>query len=439
MQLKKTAVLFAAAAMLLCGCSADNSDENTALTMSEQTETSLYQLIENTLNSYYWRYDSDSIIFDNGKIPTDDDALNASSESGYDMSSKKGSDCIYASADLLYFNREKAGTVYFYFISNKLTGIYYIPENISTPCSMYVRNPYLVASPLSMVETDAEYVYTKKYAPKSDIIGVFDSIKVGSNVYTAFTDGTKLTINRSTPESSFYTSRVIDYSSDGLVPMSAAFINNSSQMAVLFGTETYSEGGAVPITVPKEILIFDSDFSPVGEVIDASDCYSVGYDNGCLIVSRNEAIDFYTLDGTSVSPKQISYYIGKSIVGMDITDIDGDGESEFIFTDGQDLYLYKKTISVFKCVWSTHMSMDSYEKYISAADLNNDGIKEIYVYDSTGTTSKYIIGKNGLSTGNDDIDYGQRWYISDFNADGKSDALVVGNFDSNTQELRVNN
>ena len=78
-------------------------------------------------------------------------------------------------------------------------------------------------------------------------------------------------------------------------------------MAVLFGTETYSEGGAVPITVPKEILIFDSDFSPVGEVIDASDCYSVGYDNGCLIVSRNEAIDFYTLDGTSVSPKQISY------------------------------------------------------------------------------------------------------------------------------------
>ena len=64
------------------------------------------------------------------------------------------------------------------------------------------------------------------------------------------------------------------------------------------------------------------------------------------------------------------------------------------------------------------MSIDSYEKYISAADLNNDGIKEIYVYDSTGTTSKYIIGKNGLSTGNDDIDYGQRWYISDFNADG---------------------
>ena len=56
MQLKKTAVLFAAAAMLLCGCSADNSDENTALTMSEQTETSLYQLIENTLNSYSVSY-----------------------------------------------------------------------------------------------------------------------------------------------------------------------------------------------------------------------------------------------------------------------------------------------------------------------------------------------------------------------------------------------
>ena len=85
------------------------------------------------------------------------------------------------------------------------------------------------------------------------------------------------------------------------------------------------------------------------------------------------------------------------------------------------------------------MSIDSYEKYISAADLNNDGVKEIYVYDSTGTTSKYIISKNGLSTGNDDIDYGQRWYISDFNADGKSDALVVGNSDSNTQELRINN
>lgn len=439
MQLKKTAVLFMAVAMFLCGCSASNGDEDTAFTMSEQTETSLYKLIEDTLNSYYWRYDSDTIVFGEGTVPADSDTLNASLESGYDMSSKKGDSCIYATANLLYFNRENAGTVYFYFISNKLTGIYYIPENISTPCSMYVRNPYLVASPLASAETDAEYVYTKKYAPKSDITGVFDSVKTGGNVYTIFTDGTKLTINRSNSENAFYTIRTIDYSADDLVPMSATFINNSSQMAVLFGTETYSEGGAVPLTVPKEIIIFDSDFNPVGDAIDAADCYSVGYDNGCLIVSRDEAIDFYTLDGTTVSPKQISYYIGKSIVGMDITDIDDDGESEFIFTDGQDLYLYKKTISVFKCVWSTHMSIDSYEKYISAADLNNDGVKEIYVYDSTGTTSKYIIGKNGLSTGNDDIDYGQRWYISDFNADGKSDALVVGNSDSNTQELRINN
>ncbi|MPN05362.1 hypothetical protein SDC9_152612 [bioreactor metagenome] len=155
------------------------------------------------------------------------------------------------------------------------------------------------------------------------------------------------------------------------------------------------------------------------------------------MVARDKSIDFYALNGTQISPKQISYYLGKSVIGMKLADLDNDGVTEYIFTDGQDLYIYHKTISVFKCIWSTHLSIESFEKYIYAADLNNDGVKEIYVFDSTGTTSKYVIGENGMYIKNDNIDYGQRYQIADFNSDGNLDCIVIGDEDSNTQELRI--
>jgi len=429
-------------AFILTGCTAnanEGSEEN--LSISEQKEIEYADTIESILNSFYWRYDDDTIAFSNGKVPSDEDILECSRESGYDMSRDKGDSCVIATANLLYFNREVAGIIHFYFVKDSLKGLYYIPTNLSTPCSLYVRNSYLVPTPFSYTETDKEPEFTKKNVTHINAKGIFDSIKISNYTYSIMDYETKLIINRSDASTPIYSLKEINLTSENLIPISAVFINNSTQMAVLYGSEVFSAEGAAPITVPKKIIIYDSDFNITESVVVAedSDCYSLGYDNGCLLVSRDKSIDFYTLNGTQISPKQISYYIGKSIIGMDVTDLDNDGVTEYVFTDGQDLYIYHKTISVFKCIWSTHLSIDSFEKYIYTADLNSDKINELYVFDSTGTTSKYAIGEKGIYTNNDSIEYGQRYQISDFNSDGISDCIVIGDEDSNIQELRIYN
>ncbi|MEA4973891.1 MAG: VCBS repeat-containing protein [Candidatus Metalachnospira sp.] len=427
-------------AFILTGCASgenENNEEN--FSISEQKITEYTDLIESTLNTFYWRYDSDTIAFSDGKIPTDDEILECSRESGYDMSGSKGDNCVIATANLLYFNREVTGTIYFYFVKDSLKGLYYIPDSFSKPCSMYVRNSYFVSSPFISAETEKEPKFVKERANYIGAQGIFDTIAIDDYTYSIMDYQTKLIINRSDASTPLYTLKEIDNFSEKLIPISAVFINNSTEMAVLYGSEVYSDNGAVPMTVPKKIVIYDNNFNSTDSVVvtEDSDCYSLGYENGCLLVARDKSIDFYALNGTQISPKQISYYLGKSVIGMKLADLDNDGVTEYIFTDGQDLYIYHKTISVFKCIWSTHLSIESFEKYIYAADLNNDGVKEIYVFDSTGTTSKYVIGENGMYIKNDNIDYGQRYQIADFNSDGNLDCIVIGDEDSNTQELRI--
>lgn len=438
----KRACIFIAA-LMLCGCSsASDGDGSQAFSISEEKESSYSAQIESAMNSFYWRYDSDSLSYDSGTVPEDEYSLECSARSGYNLASEKGHDCIVATADLLYFNREIAGTVYFYFTGNDLAGLYYIPSGSDEPCSMHVRNAYLVSSPFTSAETDAEEAeYTVKSTSRISSEGIFDTVTLDGVSYCILTDGISLTITEGASESYFRTRKEIDFSRDGLLPVSAVFINGTTEMAVLYGVETYSEEGAVPITVPQKIVFFDSDFNITeSEIItDGSDVYSVGYDSGCLLVARSRSIDSYPLTGTAAGAKEASYYVGKSVTGMKITDLDGDGETEFIFTDGMDIFIFHRVNSVFKCVWSTHLSIESFEKYIYTGDLNHDGIEEIYVFDSTGTTSKYEIGENGLYTSNENIDYGQRYHVADFNGDGADDCLIISGADVNTQELRIFN
>lgn len=440
MYIKKIGIFLLALAFLTgCTSSADKGTE-AAFSISDERESSYDALIESVLNSFYWRYDADTIVYSGGNIPQDDAALECSAQSGYDMSFSRGDECVLAECSLLYFNREVAGTAHFFFSGNDLKGLYYTPSGTDVPCSLYVRNAYLVPFPFEKAETDVEDPeYTIISGQRLDIEGILDSITVDGITYSAFTDGKSVMINKSDSNAPIYRYKYIDLSGEGLVPMSAAFINNTTEMAVLYGTEAYSAEGASPLVVPQKIIIFDSDFNATENELSAddSDCYSLGYDNGFLLVARSRSIDYYPISGVTVEPKQVSYYIGKSIIGMEITDLDGDGETEYIFTDGMDIFIYHKTLSVFKCVWSTHLSIDSFEKYIYTGDMNRDGIKEIYVFDSTGTTSKYELGENGLYTSNENIDYGERYHIADFNGDGVSDCLIIRGADVNTQELRI--
>ena len=428
--------------LLLSGCSsAENSESETVFTLSEEKQEIYDNLIEETLNSFYWRYDSDSITYFEEAIPSDEEILTCSLESGYDMSSDKGKVFTAATADLLYFNREAAGTVYFYFDNNSVNGMYYIsPAN--TPCSMHVRNAYLIPEAFSKAESRTDDAgFTAFPASGLSVEGILDSTTVDGISYTAFSDSKKIIINQSDASSPVKVIATIDYSKDMIVPISAAFINSTNELAVLYGIETYSEEAIDPIVVPQKIMFFDSSFNPSDTEITAenSDLYSIGYDNGYLLVARSRSIDYYPVSGLNLGRKEFAYFIGKSITGMEISDLDGDGTSEYILTDGMDMYIYRKTDTVFKCIWSTHLSIESFENYICTGDLNRDGVSEIYVFDSTGTTSKYEIGAGGLYTNNENIEYGQRYHIADLNGDTLTDCLLIEGADINNEEVRIIN
>lgn len=55
----------------------------------------------------------------------------------------------------------------------------------STPCSLYVRNAYLTASPFSNIETgDDEAEFTVKSVPQVNVEGIFDSITIDGITYS---------------------------------------------------------------------------------------------------------------------------------------------------------------------------------------------------------------------------------------------------------------
>ncbi len=79
------------------------------------------------------------------------------------------------------------------------------------------------------------------------------------------------------------------------------------------------------------------------------------------------------------------------------------------------------------------MGIKSIESSIYSGDLNRDGVKEIYVCDTTGTAMRYILTENGLSIKNDDIVYGQIIYAMDLNSDGIDEYVGMNNIeDTNT-------
>ncbi len=275
----------------------DNTDEQ--LSVSEERQTYYNGLIDEAMNSFYWRYDSDTIEYSEGIVPEDEDILSCSAKSGYDMSSHKGRSCIIATANLMFFNKETAGTVYFYFNGNDIIGMYYISKPSAVPCDIHVRNAYIVQSSFSKTETDMEAAaYTSKSGIRIVPEGIFDSITTDGLSYSIMTNGYKLMINKSDSTSPINIIKEIDYSSDGLLPISAAFINDSAEMAVLYGTEAYSEDSSSSIVVPQRLTVFDSDFNEIeSEIsIDDSDSYSIGFDDGYLLVARSRSIDFYPIE-----------------------------------------------------------------------------------------------------------------------------------------------
>ncbi len=428
--IKKIICAACAVSVMLCGCGKAEQEEY-VFSLSKEQQENYAQIIEEKLNSFYWHYESTSLAYSESKVPENTeenaDIYEASAQSGYDMARYAGRNAVCYTADLYHINSQKAGIVYFYFVRNDIAGLYYSPyANPQKVTGLNIRNVFTPSAGIS--KTESELPYSGSYADRrlSVLSDGFSSLyRYEGGSYMAELTESSINIYRySGGTIRRYTT--ISYSQlDYKRPISAAFLNDGS-LAVVVGSlsESY-EGAETERIYSEKVLFFNSRFgreSPEIELASGSySCVAMTEDGIVLINDKNA--EFYKQENGEFI-KEHSYYINVQATDFKQTDLDGDSVNEYVMTDEKDLYIYKISQSGLDCIWRTNVSSDCYYGYIYTADLNNDGAEEIYICDNTGTVIRYVLGKDGLISRNDDILYSQRIYAGDFNNDGKDDYIL---------------
>ena len=429
--MKKALIVFLIG-MLLCACHEEEAMEETVIFTLSREEQAMYKgKIKEVLNSFYWYYDDETVIYYSGKVPDRNaiDMLNASSESGVDMSRHSAKEAVIFSAMLTHFNAEDAGVAYFYFVRGELAGLYYIPrDNDEIAVSLDTRNVFVKGVDLGERESELMDIAVEKansfVIPNGFISKGYDS--QGNNLYINI-ENNNIYLYRFS-QNRFSLVRSLSYFGNDLEPISSAFINNE-EIAVIVGTPVIaSSENEENRMVSEKVLFFDTNLNPTGEeyLFTRSGYVCVGEMDGKMALLNGRSLEI--LSKNSVSSKwQLEgiHSLRVSATAFKEDDIDGDGIKEYIMTDGNDFYIYQKVDDGMLCIFRTNISIGSFYNSIYTGDFNYDGVKEIYMCDSTGTTIRYTVAEHGMVVQNEDIEYGVSLHVDDFNNDGYYDYIKI--------------
>jgi len=127
-------------------------------------------------------------------------------------------------------------------------------------------------------------------------------------------------------------------------------------------------------------------------------------------------------DGSSGRPTYVQRY-KLEIRGLDVGDVDGDGQNELVMIDEKATYIYKwrkDRLVQFKAIFGT---WSPNYVYVSVADLDGNGIAEIYVSDLTATNTSALVYE---WDGHDfkEITKRDSWLIRVTNLPGKGESLL---------------
>ena len=441
--LKRFFCMVFAASVLFSGCGSSNDEEDT-FSLSQSQQEKYEGIIEDELNSFYWHYDSSSLAYYEAKVPenTEDNAalFEASEESGFNMKSYAGRNAVCYTANLTHINSENAGLVYFYFVRNNIVGLFYSPAAYpSEYVGLNIRNVFTPYAGIKKAESDTEYSADNYNGKKLNVLSEGFSSQYKIEKGSLFTEVTSNNVNiyRYSNGSIRKYAALSSSQLEGLRPISASFTPDGG-VAVIVGTATEGNDEAETERVFSEkVLFFNDSFSKLPYSMDLSggsySCVSTAGDSVVLI--NDKTTEFYTYENSGYN-KTASYYTNIQATDFKEADIDNDGVKEYIITDGKDLYIYRINDKSISCVWRTNASADCYYGYIYTGDLNDDGADEIYICDVTGTVIRYVIGKYGLVSRNEDISYSQRIYAGDFDNDGRDDYIF---FDGENDTLYIRN
>ncbi|MCI8342115.1 MAG: VCBS repeat-containing protein [Firmicutes bacterium] len=416
---------------ILSGCS-DNSApvEHERLVLTLEQQESYKNEIDEFLKNYYWYYDENSFAYFESVVPSKNDGtesiFEAVKESGYELENYSGKNAVLYTVNLMHFNGNKAGAAYFYFVSEELAGMYYSAEdNPSSAFGFGTRNVFAKGTAFAHYETEAPEMEYKNFYSRVLPNGFMSegTNRQGDKIYLDVSDGT-LSVYRFR-NNAFSLIRMTSFPAyAGMKAFSATFYDGG-KIAVMLGTpvENETEGSAERIISEKVVFLDENYNITKDEIVLTKDTYSciASVDEGLLLFGGSKG-EIYTNDAEGWKSES-SYNISVQATAFKISDLDGDGNAEYILTDGKDLFIYRKNGYNMNCIWRTNISVDSFYGYIYTGDTNGDGAEEIYIADNTGTAIRYVISQNGLVSHNEDILYGDMFYVSDYNGDGKSDYI----------------
>lgn len=420
------------------GCS--KAEEEQLFTMTAQEQELYTTQINQVLEEYYWSYDGDSLAFSTGIVPEETQAnkaiFAASLEADYRLSSYTGAQAVMATAELLHHNGDVAGQVEFIFAQQKLCGVYYTGGYDNGAYSLRERNLYLANGNFSAYEnwqTIAEDFTVQGGRLPEEGFACVGKDANGNGIVVSILDGAAQVYRYS----GNYISQIRTISpSYGLAITSAVFVEtaNGTRLALLQTDDGHTHEAGEE-THQERVLFYDTNWQLAEEMALEADGYAaIGVAEGNLILFSDRTMEVFEQTGETWEMTKREF-LRHGVKQCHITDLDGNGELEYILSDGMDLYVYQLTKTSFVRIWSTHLEVERLYGYLYTGDLNRDGVKEIYICDATGTTIRYVLTERGLRSSNEDIDYGQAIYALDINGDGLDDYWKVENGEPRTGSL----
>lgn len=113
-----------------------------------------------------------------------------------------------------------------------------------------------------------------------------------------------------------------------------------------------------------------------------------------------------------------------------IQDIDGNGVYEVVGrnSEGKGIRVYELKDDKLLDVWNYELDNETFHGDVQIGDLNQDGIREIYVDDINGNIQKFILSRDGFSKSSSlPVDMEGKegaCFIVDINLDGKMDIIT---------------
>ncbi|MBR6400804.1 MAG: VCBS repeat-containing protein [Firmicutes bacterium] len=400
------------------------------------------QTIEKILGDNVWNYDADSLTFGNDLIISGEGEnfaliCAASAEAGIDTKrlEKGAKQTMLATVRLLNSDMSDAGTAYFAFSGKELLCGYYMYNNVCR--SLTDKYPFEYAAPFAAVEKKDVSRSFSQVSSKP----LFDSVQYISGGETAVLSGSAIVFYGS-GENGLKRRGIIECE-DSLMPVSAAkggdfvcMLLDSYETADAAGSDYEVSEDGPDIVNKKSVKIVFTDKNG-GTVLpeiplDLSIYSAVDVlDDRHIAAVRNNVIDVFEYNGGWTKSGRLA--IDAAAEKMRAADIDGDGTAEYVISDGVNIYVYTGTDRL-KLAWRTKFGVSTVKDFF-IADLNGDGVKEIYVNDSNGFAVRYVLGAGGFEVCGGGITDGENAYYAagDIDGDGADDHLSVSE-----EEMKIN-